>query len=43
MSMSNPLLASLQVQVLHYTRKIKGVKKLLDYFLNGIKRLTEVY
>lgn len=40
-SMSKTLLAELQMQVLHYTRKIKGVKKLLDFF-NGIKRLIEV-
>lgn len=34
-SMSESLLAELQMQVLYYTRKIKGVKK-LDDFCNGI-------
>lgn len=42
MSMSKPLLAELQMRVLHYTRKIKGVKKLLDFSFSGIKRFTEV-
>jgi len=41
MSLSKPLLASLQMQVLHYTRKIKAVKKLLVYFINGMKRFIE--